>query len=345
MKITGIIAENHPFHKGLRKIIENTHELTECDVLVAVMPGCFSQRGEPYAIDKWQRTQQLLEMGVDLVIEIPFALAVQSKKYFAKASIELLALAGVDTLAFASEINNLAELQELAALPFGVDAIKERLIDGAYPQTYDLEAGAYFHNDILAIAYLRSMREKSMTPLSFQHVFDEFEEEIQFSKGIRWQQYYPFLRWKLLTQDQVSLANLFLFDEVMLHHLVSQAEVCDTWEIFLKSCMTRRYTQARIQRACTQILVNLQKSEVEKAQSCTTLRILGFNDMGRGYLKLLNANNVKIASRFSRVPQFVRALEYRATITYVTPFTSERRNEILKRELGGPIIKTKDGSQ
>ena len=57
MKACGIIAEYNPFHKGHIYQIEETKKKTGCDVMIAVMSGHFTQRGEPAVIDKWSRAE------------------------------------------------------------------------------------------------------------------------------------------------------------------------------------------------------------------------------------------------------------------------------------------------
>jgi len=73
-------------------------------------------------------------------------------------------------------------------------------------------------------------------------------------------------------------------------------------------------------------------------QSPTTLRVLGFNDKGRTLLKDLKDKDVRIASRFNQIPKYIRELEYRATLAYVTPLPNELRRSLLEREIAGPVI-------
>jgi len=169
MKIAGIVTEYNPFHQGHIHHITLTRRITGCDVLIAVMSGNFVQRGEPAVIDKWQRTEAALTHGVDLVIELPFAYAVQSAKQFAEASIGILALAGVTDIVFGSETNNLEELKEFAAMPINVNAFKEKMKSGAgYPAAYGLSTASYFPNDILGIAYLKAMEGTDIIPHTIQ---------------------------------------------------------------------------------------------------------------------------------------------------------------------------------
>jgi len=337
MKISGIIVSNLVFSEEFVNQVTKVREITDCGLLVALMPGCFDQRGEPAFSDKWQRTATLLDHGVDLVIELPFAHTVQGVAHFAQAAVETLALAGVDTLAFASETGDLEELKQLSLMSFSVDAIKEKPTDGtAYPKSYGLSAGAYYPCDIAGIAYLRAMQGKAITPLTYAA-----NDTCVVSTPAAWSAYYPFLRWKLLTQDHASLSQLFLYDEGMEQHLLKHAAVCDTWDELMQACVTRRYTLPRLQRVAAHLMVHALKSEIAQGKGLTVLRILGFDDAGQAYLKTLKANEVRVASRFNQLPSVLRELEYRSTLAYVAPLSIQRRNVLVEREMGGPVIKTR----
>lgn len=103
MKSCGIVAEYNPFHNGHRYQICQAKQLSQADVMVAVMSGNFLQRGEPAIIDKWVRAELALHHGIDLVIELPFAYAVQSADYFSKGAIKLLQGLGAEALSFGTD--------------------------------------------------------------------------------------------------------------------------------------------------------------------------------------------------------------------------------------------------
>ncbi|MEG2644735.1 MAG: nucleotidyltransferase [Enterococcus sp.] len=103
MRSCGIVVEYNPFHNGHKYHAQKARELSGADVVVAVMSGNFLQRGEPAIVDKWSRAQAALENGVDLVVELPFAWAVQSADYFAKGSIKLLQALMCDALCFGTD--------------------------------------------------------------------------------------------------------------------------------------------------------------------------------------------------------------------------------------------------
>ena len=118
MKSCGVIVEYNPFHNGHRYHLEEARKESQADVIIAVMSGNFLQRGEPAIIDKWQRAEEALKNGADLVIELPFAYAVQSADYFARGGVSLLHHLGVDALCFGTDSSS-----ELDYEKFGISHI------------------------------------------------------------------------------------------------------------------------------------------------------------------------------------------------------------------------------
>ncbi|WP_288728388.1 nucleotidyltransferase [uncultured Limosilactobacillus sp.] len=103
MHAVGLVTEYNPFHNGHCYHLSQARELTHAEVVVAVMSGNFTQRGEPTLLDKWQRAQAALTNGVDLVVELPIFMAVQPAHRFAAGALELLAALGVDDVVFGAE--------------------------------------------------------------------------------------------------------------------------------------------------------------------------------------------------------------------------------------------------
>ncbi|WP_295728416.1 nucleotidyltransferase [uncultured Limosilactobacillus sp.] len=103
MKAVGLIVEYNPFHNGHQYHLQQARKLTNADVVIAVMSGNFTQRGEPTILDKWQRASLALENGVDLVVELPLASAVEPADRFAEGALKLLADLQVDSVVFGAE--------------------------------------------------------------------------------------------------------------------------------------------------------------------------------------------------------------------------------------------------
>ena len=91
MTVTAIIAEFNPFHNGHKYLLSQAE-----GVKIIAISGNFVQRGEPAIVDKWTRAEMALRNGADLVVELPFLVAVQSADYFAQGAVDILDRLGVD---------------------------------------------------------------------------------------------------------------------------------------------------------------------------------------------------------------------------------------------------------
>ena len=114
METIGIIAEYNPFHNGHLYHLNKIKELYPDSTIILVMTGNFTQRGDITIIDKWKRKDIALELGIDLVIELPFSFATQSADFYAYGAVTLLEKLHCDKLIFGSESNNINELYEIA---------------------------------------------------------------------------------------------------------------------------------------------------------------------------------------------------------------------------------------
>lgn len=115
MKTAGIIVEYNPLHNGHLFHINKTKELTNCDLVIAVMSGNFNQRGIPSIIDKWTKTKLALQNGVDIVFELPSVYALSSAEFFSFGAVSLLNSLGiVDSICFGSEAGDVTLLETIA---------------------------------------------------------------------------------------------------------------------------------------------------------------------------------------------------------------------------------------
>ena len=110
-KITGIIAEFNPFHKGHEYLLNQIE-----GIKIVAMSGNWMQRGEPAIFDKWTRAQMALACGADLVVELPVTVSVQAADFFASGAVAILKNLGITDLAFGSEsaidYNEIADIYE-----------------------------------------------------------------------------------------------------------------------------------------------------------------------------------------------------------------------------------------
>lgn len=113
MKAVGIVVEYNPFHNGHLYHIQKAKELTQADIVVAVMSGPFLQRGEPALVSKWARAEMALESGVDLIVELPYAFATQHAAVFASGAVDILQSLSCNFLCFGSESGSIDAFHQI----------------------------------------------------------------------------------------------------------------------------------------------------------------------------------------------------------------------------------------
>lgn len=169
MEITGIIAEYNPFHNGHLYQIHKIKEQSD-SLIIAVISGSFTQRGEAAIFDKWQRAKAAVKSGCDIVLELPFAFACRSAQDFARGGVTLLNRLGiVNQLVFGAECTDLSILPNIA-LQLDDKAFQEKLhahianglsyaqaISAALDSDSEIAMLIKQPNNILAIEYLRSL--------------------------------------------------------------------------------------------------------------------------------------------------------------------------------------------
>lgn len=168
MKAVGIIAEYNPFHNGHLYHLETIKNKYPNHVIILVMTGNFTERGEVAIIDKWKRTEIALKLGVDLVIELPFPFATQSADYFSYGAITLLEKLKVEKVIFGSESDNIEDLELIAKTQINNSDFDKLVkiyskLGENYPTAiskaiYDLtDKKIVTPNDLLGISYLKTI--------------------------------------------------------------------------------------------------------------------------------------------------------------------------------------------
>lgn len=175
MKVLGIIAEYNPLHNGHLYHMDQCRRQSGADHIIVVMSGNFTQRGEAAILDKWIRSRLAVENGVDLVLELPFAYAVNSAEFFARGGVKILDLLGCVThLGFGVEVGTIEQLQQIADVITDEDEVfrqhmKNSLDQGmSYAKSREIcinqmlgpESAALIKspNNILAIEYLKQLK-------------------------------------------------------------------------------------------------------------------------------------------------------------------------------------------
>lgn len=143
MNVVGLVVEYNPLHNGHLYHYLKSKEVTNADAVVIVMSGNFLQRGEPALVNKWARTQMALDMGVDLVIELPYVYSTAQAQHFAFGAVSLLhQLRFVTHICFGSESGHIDDIKTVAEKlwqePQSFQAhLKQYIQEGvSYPRAY-----------------------------------------------------------------------------------------------------------------------------------------------------------------------------------------------------------------
>ena len=116
MKIAALIVEYNPFHNGHLRQIQSVRKLVGASgAIIALMSGNFTQRGEISCLDKFTKAKLAVNLGVDLVLELPVQGVLSSADYFAETAISLIqALKFCDYIVCGAECEDVQLLQGIA---------------------------------------------------------------------------------------------------------------------------------------------------------------------------------------------------------------------------------------
>lgn len=169
MRAIGIVVEYNPFHNGHKYHLEKAKEVTGADLVIAVMSGDFTQRGEVACVNRWKRTEMALSNGVDMVVELPIFYSSQSAEIFARGSVNILEEMGVECIVFGSESGDIEGIEKIASIDESQEfknCLEKHLKKGlSYPTAYSeslKESGVAIEiksNDILGIEYVKSEKK------------------------------------------------------------------------------------------------------------------------------------------------------------------------------------------
>jgi len=167
-KIIGIIAEYNPFHNGHIYQIEQIKKKYSDSIIIVCMSSSFTQRGDISILNKFDKTNIILNHNVDLVIELPYIYTVQGSDIFAKYALELLNNLKIDVLCFGIEKDNLNDLTNAANTQLNNKnfdiKVKEYLDSGLnYPTSLNKALKDLINievtepNELLALSYIKEI--------------------------------------------------------------------------------------------------------------------------------------------------------------------------------------------
>ena len=189
MRVTGVIAEYNPLHRGHAWHLAQAREQSGADYVVAVMSTVFTQRGDAAILSPADRVRMALLAGADAVIALPVLWAVRDAEHFALGGVSLLHRLGCTHLSFGAETDAPDLLTRTAALADSDDADLHAALraglDAGLPHPAAMAAacdrllpgaGALLAspNNTLGLCYLRAMRRigSGMTAVPIRRTSD-----------------------------------------------------------------------------------------------------------------------------------------------------------------------------
>ena len=343
MKAFGVVAEFNPFHGGHKYVIEQGRILTGCDVCVCVMSGNFVQRGGPAVFSKWERAEEAVRGGADLVIELPVIYACSSAEIFAEGAVRTLyGTGGISRLVFGSESGDTERLLKATEILRRSGDI----IDGALKK--GLAEGKPYHlavadgrkaagidseltsepNDILALEYLKvllKLKEENpgagigpfavkRTGAGHHETASDIRRVLREKEGSRLktmeENYWNLVRSRILLTDSEDLEKIASAGEGLGNKLKKEIRYAGSMEDFIERVKSKRYPYTRIGRLLTHTLLGIERGEA--SDFVTYIRPLAMSEAGGKFLKYIKKNelaSVPVIDKVGRDSYFDEAVK------------------------------------
>lgn len=222
-------------------------------------------------------------------------------------------------------------------------------------------------NDLLALSYIKEIIKNNypITPISIKRTNDYHSNSLQNNTNIinasliremflnnqdispyipnntkeLLYQYlslnnaYSLLKYNIINNEN-NLSTFLDIEEGLDKRILKYLDTSHTWIDLVNNLKTKRYTYNKINRTLLHLLLNIKKEENTKE---IYLRVLGFNNKGREYLKKLKKDtNLDIFTSYRKNKSPLLDLEYHSTYIY-SLITND--SSLIKREYQSkPII-------
>lgn len=222
-------------------------------------------------------------------------------------------------------------------------------------------------NDLLALSYIKEIIKNNypITPISIKRTNDYHSNSLQNNTNIinasliremflnnqdispyipnntkeLLYQYlslnnaYSLLKYNIINNEN-NLSTFLDIEEGLDKRILKYLDTSHTWIDLVNNLKTKRYTYNKINRTLLHLLLNIKKEDNTKE---IYLRVLGFNNKGREYLKKLKKDtNLDIFTSYRKNKSPLLDLEYHSTYIY-SLITND--SSLIKREYQSkPII-------
>lgn len=173
-----------------------------------------------------------------------------------------------------------------------------------------------------------------------QTTFDRLiQYEQEFGQFHRWEVYWPFLQYKILSMDATQLHTIYEMEEGLENRIKNAAPLAHSFHSFMQNIKTKRYTWTRLQRICVHILTHTTKEQMRNFHTPRYARLLGMTEKGRKYLNIIKKKTqIPIVSNASSLQDEMLDLDIKAAQIYAHILKQPFRTKLVKMEYNQPPI-------
>lgn len=211
------------------------------------------------------------------------------------------------------------------------------------PQTIQ-RIGAGYHDEITptqSIASATGIRkalfetQELHTAASFmpQTTLNELDSWFtSYRQFASWSQFWPTLRFAILSKTSQQLAAIAEVTEGIEHALLKHAASSSSYEEFMQKLKSKRYTWTRLQRMLTHIYTGFLETErTDKLPDA--IRLIGMSNKGQLYLNSVKKNlDLPLVSRLASSKSSLIAQDIRASNVYYLGFESKKLHQLVGHE-------------
>ena len=318
----------HSGHKYLIDQAKNIIEKNGGGEIVCVMSEFFTQRGEVAIVDGYIRAAEAVRAGCDMVIALPYLASVAYSDDFAKKSIEILSNSGITHLIFGTEDTSIETFEEIYNKQQNIteEQYRELLKQGYNFATINSKILGLQNdvpNFILAYSYYKNIRKYAphikLLPvkregqgLNKEEVEDkqflsatairkninnsvvsnylskEMIENIRASKILSEEDFFDFIKYKILSLGKVGLKNIYDINEGLENRIYDMANIAANYQELVNSISTKRYSKKKIQRILLHILTNTTKADYNEFFGTKVFRILAAKEDKASIIREIN---------------------------------------------------------
>ena len=341
MKALGIVAEYNPFHNGHKYHLNRLLEESGADILIAVMSGNFTERGEASIENKYCRSKIAVENGANLVVELPHIYATQNAGDFARGAIGILEGLKCEYISFGVEDDK--KIADLSALIIENDnlidvKVKTYVKEGlSYPRAREkaiisLCGDEYIEllnkpNNILALEYLKNI--KNAKPIFIKrHMINhngKFDDNfasgeyirslirenkdysifIPYDYSFKYTDFESYIFNELVSvvskESSEYLNSIYGAEEGLGSILKKDFRKYRSYDDAVSSLKSKRYTETRIKRVILNTIFGIRKSDIMDLPLYA--RVLAFDKKGQEYLNFLkkSKNSFPVITNVNKV--------------------------------------------